>query len=162
MNSEYKTAITSSLETGFIMKSLIFQISIVAALGFICGYFLFNSSNSETYMKTMNYSFFDNFKSTQTSHLAKEKRSLKKIPSIGTSLKDPDDNFDKDWPSQLAQRVQDTRCQWVKSVSLTYAKCKKIAEKCHARYEDYDEQDRCVQYGMFKAMNIKLKSIHDR
>ncbi len=143
------------------MKSLLSQIILTTILGVFCGIFLFHSPDESEHQNNYDPNYFNRLITPFLSPFIKSSKITKTFPSIDSSLQNPDDNFDKDWPSQLAQRVQDTRCKWAK-VDFAYTACKRIAEKCHAEHEDYYMQDMCVQRGILKNFNIKFKSIHDR
>ncbi len=143
------------------MNSLKSQILLTSILGLLCGFFLFHTPNLSEYENNYDPNYFNRLITPLLSPFIKSSKITKTFPSIDTSLKNPDDDFDKDWPSQLAQRVKDTRCKWAK-VSFAYAACKRIAKKCHAEHEDYHMQDMCVQRGILENFNIKFKSIYDR
>lgn len=143
------------------MNSLKLQIFLTTILGLLCGFFLFHTPNLSEYENNYDPNYFNRLITPLLSPFIKSSKITKTFPSIDTSLKNPDDDFDKDWPSQLAQRVKDTRCKWAK-VSFAYAACKRIAKKCHAEHEDYHMQDMCVQRGILENFNIKFKSIYDR
>lgn len=143
------------------MNSLKSQIFLTSILGLLCGFFLFHTPNLSEYENNYDPNYFNRLITPLLSPFIKSSKITKTFPSIDTSLKNPDDDFDKDWPSQLAQRVKDTRCKWAK-VSFAYAACKRIAKKCHAEHEDYHMQDMCVQRGILENFNIKFKSIYDR
>lgn len=143
------------------MISLKLQILLTTILGFLCGFFLFHSPNLSEHQNNYDPNYFNRLMTRFLLPSIKPSKITKTFPSIYSSLTNPDDNFDKDWPSQLAQRVKDTRCKWAK-IGYVYTACKHIAKKCHAEHEDYYMQDMCVQRGILENFNIKFKSIDDR